>query len=911
MAINANYCISTGNTTDVNYNGLPLTVGSVCLVNILLKGTNNCVTITDVDIPISSNLAISAYTDCYECLSQNYGVIDVRDCFGRFGGSITINGLGFIPELGSTIYLTIDDIYGGNEITSCFTVDRILQLSEAEYNQALTDKKLFIPQTTATQETSCITCLDNNLFTYEVQRCTDQATDYITLPNGLIGSLISYSDGTNQYCGVVITQITTTPDPFTYVSSFGTQAECDVCLDVANDKILIQNCTNSEDQEIVWASALFESGDVSNLSNNDGCFEVIGVTENPVTIDSFLNFDPQPGCEPCIECNGINYEYTTCSTVNGFNPGTLYPVQAGGSVYGISCTEYSSGSNKIYVGTNNTPTIYVYNPLTNSVSTTMSSYYTRTVDIEYFNSTTLYSMSSYGNYSAIEKIDSTTDSITTVFTTNSYNYYMSTDSANNRLFYTSYNITSSLFETNSFNTLTNSVTHTYSTSSGYYKIKYAPNSNKVYTVSGYYNINVLNADDLSFVATLTLSNYLNDIEYNPCTEQIYVTSNSGSEIYVIDTVSDSLIHTIPTPVNPGYIKYNPNDSKMYVTTFTDPPNIMVLDSTINEIIVNQNVGSYGAQYIPSDFTFYPTDNELYLPYYINGAETGNGDYLLELPTTFNTISSYFKSYQYLPNGSTFFNPANGRCCEIIGTSSNYYETLYSVKTFDDCETCQTCNGQVWEAYGCGVSTGTTFNVLVDGGLHQGDIVKLMWGSNDWICAELQNPVSTFSGPYENYYNSSRDSLGNTETYQNCASCMTGSRIGLTLVNCDTGIERFVSISVDNYIDLNSLGNGIPNYVINDPSGCYNITNFCPIPLSATTEFTPVQFFAYCSLCSPADPSRSANTETYICNYCCDCGASGETITQIVPPHPIWSDGYGTWVTQMNMVLIGSGNGLNA
>jgi hypothetical protein len=906
MAINANSCIKTGDTTDVNYNGLPLTIGSVCLVD---SGEiiNICATITDVDIPQSSNLAISAYTDCYECLAQNYGVIDLSDCFRRFKGAITINGLGFIPTFGSTIYLTIADNVGDNEITSCFTVGRIRQISEAEYNQGLTNKELYIPQTTAIQETSCQSCLDNNLFTYQVDRCTDEATDYITLPSGLIGSLISYSDGTNQYCGVVIELAFTTPDLFTYVSSFGPQAECDVCLDVANDKILIQNCTNSEDQEIVWASALFENGDVSNLSNNDGCFEVIGVTEDPVTIDSFLNFDPQPGCEPCIECNGINYEYTTCSTVDGFDTGTLYPVQAGGSALNISCTEYSSGSNKIYVGTYNNPTIYVYNPLTNSVSTTMSSYYNGTRDIEYFNSTTLYSMSNSGGYSAIEKINSATDSITTVFTSNSNNYYMSTDSTNNRLFYTSYNNTSSEYETNSFNTLTNSVTHTYTTSSAYYRIKYAPNSNKVYTVSGYYEVKVLNADDLSVVTGLTFSNYLNDIEYNPCTEQMYITSNSGSEIYVIDTVSDSLIHTISTPAAPGIIKYNPNDGKMYIISIDNPPNIMVLDPVINEIIVNQNVGSYGAQYMFTDFTFYPTDNELYLPYYINF----NGDYLLELPTTFNTFSGYFKSYQYLPNGSTFFNPYNGRCCEIIGTSSNYYETLYSVKTFDDCETCQTCNGQVWEAYGCGVSTGTTFNVLVDGGLHQGDIVKLMWGSNDWICAELQNPISTNSNYYENYYNSSRDSSGNTKTYQNCASCMTTSRIGLTLVNCDTGIEKFVSISVDNYIDLNSLGNGIPNYVINDTSGCYNITNFCPIPLSATTEFTPVQFFAYCSLCSPADPSRSANTESFVCVICCDCGATGSTITQVSPPHPVWSDGYGTPVTQLNMITLGGMNGLNS
>jgi hypothetical protein len=906
MADNANYCGNTGSTIDVNYNGLPITIGSVCTIN--SRGIDYCVTITDVDIPLSSNLAISAYTDCYECLSQNYGAVLVKPCFKDivWNGYITIDGLGFVPTLGSTIYVTVLT-NKGEEITTCFLTDEVRQFSSADYINGISNGSIFLTQTIGIQETDCQTCLENNFTAYEVSRCTDNITDYVIVPSGLIGSLISYSDGVNQYCGVVLGLTGIPPGPYSYISSFGTQAECDVCLDVANDKILIQNCTNSEDQEIVWASALFENGDVSNLSNNDGCFEVIGVTEDPVTIDSFLNFDPQPGCEPCIECNGINYEYTTCSSINGFDTGTLYPVQDGGSVFSISCTEYSSGSNKIYVGTYSNPTIYVYNPLTNSVSTTMSSYYNLTADIEYFNSTTLYSMSTSGGYSAIEKIDSTTDSITTVFNSNSNNYYMSTDSTNNRLFYTSYNNTSSQYETNSFNTLTNSVTHTYSTSSGYYRIKYAPNSNKVYTVSGYYDVKVLNADDLSVVTTLTFSSYVNNIEYNPCTEQIYITSNSGSEIYVIDTVSDSLIHTISTPAAPGLIKYNPNDGKMYIISNDNPPNIMVLDSTINEIIVNQNVGSYGAQYIATDFTFYPTDNELYLPYYINGADSGNGDYLLELPTTFNTFSGYFKSYQYLPNESTFFNPYNGRCCEIIGTSSNYYETLYSVKTFDDCTSCQTCNGQVWEAYGCGVSTGTTFNVLVDGGLHQGDIVKLMWGSNEWICAELQNPISTNSNYYENYYNSSRDSLGNTETYQNCASCITGSRIGLTLVNCNTGIERYVSISVQNYLNLNSLENGIPNYIINDSSGCYSISNFCPIPLSATTEFTPVEFFVNCSLCLPADPARSANTENFICIP--DCEFTGSTA--VTPPHPVWTDGYGTPVTQLNMVVLGGPNGLNA
>lgn len=55
--------------------------------------------------------------------------------------------------------------------------------------------------------------------------------------------------------------------------------------------------------------------------------------------------------------------------------------------------------------------------------------------------------------------------------------------------------------------------------------------------------------------------------------------------------------------------------------------------------------------------------------------------------------------------------------------------------------------------------------------------------------------------------------------------------------------------------------------------------------------------------------RSANTEVIICQEICDL-SGGTTTTQITPPHPVWTDGYGTPVTQLNMVVIG-GNGLNS
>jgi len=54
--------------------------------------------------------------------------------------------------------------------------------------------------------------------------------------------------------------------------------------------------------------------------------------------------------------------------------------------------------------------------------------------------------------------------------------------------------------------------------------------------------------------------------------------------------------------------------------------------------------------------------------------------------------------------------------------------------------------------------------------------------------------------------------------------------------------------------------------------------------------------------------RSANTETFLCQEICVSG--GTTTISITPPHPVWTDGYGTQITQLNMITLGGPNGLN-
>jgi hypothetical protein len=51
---------------------------------------------------------------------------------------------------------------------------------------------------------------------------------------------------------------------------------------------------------------------------------------------------------------------------------------------------------------------------------------------------------------------------------------------------------------------------------------------------------------------------------------------------------------------------------------------------------------------------------------------------------------------------------------------------------------------------------------------------------------------------------------------------------------------------------------------------------------------------------------SAGTESIICQAICD-----QSVISINPPHPVWTNGYGKEVVQLNMVVLGGPNGLNS
>ena len=597
--INTIQC-STNNTGSVDFNSNTPSIGQVWLTLDSSLTKKECVTITSLtDEPTAGRYLISGYTDCYDCQVSNYFVYGFQDCVrGKF--AVTAESFGFSPTIDETYYFTYSVC---NRLrTTCATLTGFDHYqSQESLNSNITSCKIGVVQGTPVLQDTCTSCVTGNSVPHQVNRCGGGETDCVLLlANTFDGHLISYSDGIDQYCGVVVEPTGCSGPFFNFIQDYGVDienggtAECIDCLSTSAQKIKLVNCLDSEQTEVVWSSAFYGAGDVSNLSLDNGCYEVSGYTEEEVTIDYFFNFEPQPGCDPCVECNGVVYDYVDCNE-------------------------------------------------------------------------------------------------------NSYT---------------------------------------------------------------------------------------------------------------------------------------------------------------------------------------------------------------------------LRSFQALSAGTHFYDPLQDRCAQIIGTSSGYYPgTVYSVETFEDCPDCNaTADINYWEANICvtsGTSSSFYVNVTTDSTVIIGDVVKLMWGSNEWVCGEI---TSTSSGYYDGtYYNTQKNGLGTTLIYDTCENCNSQGAIGVTLLSCDIPYtESFVQITLENYLQILNYGS-LQNYSVSDQNGnCYTISNVCPIPLNSN-EFTPVGFYFNCSICSENNPGlqpRSANTETLVCVTCCPCdGTSGSTFS-VIPPHPVWTDGYGTSVTQLNMIVIGGINGLN-
>jgi len=144
-------------------------------------------------------------------------------------------------------------------------------------------------------------------------------------------------------------------------------------------------------------------------------------------------------------------------------------------------------------------------------------------------------------------------------------------------------------------------------------------------------------------------------------------------------------------------------------------------------------------------------------------------------------------------------------------------------------------------------------------------------------------------------------------YPNCCECLADNVESLNFKFIQCGTENEINIEALNFCDqFGSPTTGL-TYEIQFASETPFCATFGGLSESGQTDYSYVSGpFSVCEDCGEELP-RSANTENFICIP--DCEFTGSTA--VTPPHPVWTDGYGTEVTQLNMIVLGGPNGLNA
>ena len=148
-------------------------------------------------------------------------------------------------------------------------------------------------------------------------------------------------------------------------------------------------------------------------------------------------------------------------------------------------------------------------------------------------------------------------------------------------------------------------------------------------------------------------------------------------------------------------------------------------------------------------------------------------------------------------------------------------------------------------------------------------------------------------------------------HTDCCECLSGLTESLNFNFKICGTEDEINIEATNFCS---------GYTAPTTGLTYEIQLDSYVPFCATfqglSESGETYYFyvsgpsSGCEDCGE-EPPRSAGTEYEVCEICCDCGSTGSTINLITPPHPVYTDGYGTPVTQLNMVTLGGPNGLNS
>jgi YVTN family beta-propeller protein len=833
--------------------------------------------------------------DCELCLSTESNALSFSDCQGVFG-SVTLDKNDFspIPTPGDVYYL--DFYLSGKEfepitrITACF-----------EFKELVISPRISGELYSASTQTGCEDCLLNQPIIYEVYECLSENVYYIPFPNNTYSDhLVSFTDllGITTYCGIVNRIIEGEPATgeliFDYGNPIKTGVFCDDCLSTTNEKKKLINCLDGH-EDIVWTSNLFTVGDATNISTGQGCYEIspdIVDPSEPVTYTELADFDPHSGCEDCLECHGVTYDFTSCSEVDVY--GELLKINTGGN-YAFSVVNDGTYA---YVG--------------------------------------------YRDSNQVRKIDLTTNSVVSTINVGVGPRKLGLDISNNILSIPNYNSNSITFvDTSTMSPFTLSLGYPY-----YPKVAYF-NTN-----DGYFYVGVENATGSDEIRMYTVPSYSSVTQVNvfpSIIEGVNDILQIGSLIYVCGTGNNyvQIFNTAYTPVGTFGIasqgtsmSYDLSNNLLYVATVSTTYTVIDLNTSsvsnyspgLNSCCCDKEIlfdGVNNKLYITD-----PCPNEIYeidpstntmIQIYNTTDGSPNGMTIWSNTVYFTSYSSLItvgllsqfingsiNSYEYIPNGNTFFHPVYNVCCEVTNTRPDFDGdyTFYSLLSYDNCGSCEMVSHDLFYCEEC--NTGVSGILVAPSGVYNiNDFVKSHWGNSNFLCFQILDTWSEVNYGIPDFIFESESHL----PYSTCGECELNSTLGITVINCDTLVESQVTLTLSEWITVTGFPRLVPRPTISDIYGnCFTVVNTCPVD-NIYPAFELADYYlsgTQCRLLNPnrTEPPRSAGTEYFECVICCDCGATGGTVTQVSPPHPVWSDGYGTPVTQMGSVTLGGMFGLN-
>ena len=183
-------------------------------------------------------------------------------------------------------------------------------------------------------------------------------------------------------------------------------------------------------------------------------------------------------------------------------------------------------------------------------------------------------------------------------------------------------------------------------------------------------------------------------------------------------------------------------------------------------------------------------------------------------------------------------------------------------------------------------------------LSVGVVYRFGFGESELICGTVEAVTEEPITP--SYYVDAE--------YTDCCECLSGLTESLNFNFIICGTEQEINIEAAEFCSQIGLPITGLTYEIQLDSYVPFCATFQGLSESGETNYSFVSGpSSGCEDCGE-EPPRSANTETFLCQEICTSG--GTTTISITPPHPVWTDGYGTAVTQLNMITLGGINGLN-